>query len=107
MKSWASRGRTWFALRIVFPADGGPAMMMTKEGELLKAREGFQALVAFVNHGGVAGLRLDQVERELWRQLLAIGLALLRAFVASVGDSDARPTIERDGQTLRRLSRRR
>lgn len=82
-------------------------MMMTKEAQLLKAQGEFQALVAFVNQAGVEGLRVDEVERGLWQRLLAIGLALLRAFVLSAGDGDAGPRIVRDGQTLQRRFRRR
>jgi hypothetical protein len=78
-------------------------MMMTKETELLKAQAQFEELVKFFRQAANEELRLDEFERGLWRRLLAIGLAMLEAFVAQAGDGDVGETCEQDGQTLRRL----
>jgi hypothetical protein len=78
-------------------------MMMTKETELLKAQAQFEETVKFFRQASNDGLRLDELERGLWRRLLAMGLAMLEAFVAQAGDGDMGETIEQDGQTLRRI----
>ena len=78
-------------------------MMMAKETGLLKARAEFQAMVELVRQATKDGRRIDEVERSLWGHLLAIGLAMLEAFVADAGDGDVGETIEQDGERLRRL----
>lgn len=79
-------------------------MMMAKETELLKVQDEFGRLVEFIGQAGNQGLRIDEVERRLWRGLLAVGLALLRSFVAEAGEGDVGETWEQDGQTLHRLA---
>jgi hypothetical protein len=79
-------------------------MMMTKECALLKARAEFQGMIELVQQATKDGLRIDEVERDLWQQLLAIGRAMLEAFVADAGDGDAGETIEHRGQRLHRLN---
>jgi hypothetical protein len=78
-------------------------MIMAKETELLKAQVQFEEMVEFFRQASDDALRLDQLERGLWQRLLAMGLAMLEAFVAQAGDGDVGETIERDGQTLRRI----
>lgn len=78
-------------------------MMMAKEQALLKAQDEFRLLVEFLGQAGNQGLRIDEVERRLWRGLLAAGLALLRSFVAEKGEGDVGETWEHDDQTLHRL----
>ena len=78
-------------------------MMMTKETELLKAQAQFDEMVDFIRQAGNDRLRMDELERGLWQRLLAMGLAMLKAFVSQAGDGDAGETVELDGQTLRRL----
>jgi hypothetical protein len=78
-------------------------MMMTKETELLKAQTQFEEMVEFLRRASKDELRIDELERGLWRRLLAMGLAMLETFVAEAGDGDVGETIEQDGQTLRRL----
>jgi hypothetical protein len=77
---------------------------MTHEPHLLKAHAQFQTLLDFVQQAGADALRLDQVERTLFDQLLQLGHTLLTAFVAQAGDGDVGPTATAaDGQTCRRL----
>src|SRR3990170_5685238 len=79
---------------------GGPTMIMAKEKSFIKAQKEFDSLCEWVRTA--EGLRIDQVERELFARLLAIGLALLQAFVARFGRGDAGPVIEHQGRPLRR-----
>lgn len=80
-------------------------MIVAQEQAFLKAQQQFQALEAFVERATDDGQRIDQVERELFGRLLALGHTLLSAFVAAAGDGDAGPTLETaDGRTLRRLN---
>ena len=79
-------------------------MIITHERALLKAQQQLQALQAFVEQSVSDQSRIDQVERELFSQLLALGLTLLQAFVAAHGDGDAGRQLEAaDGRQLRRL----
>ena len=78
-------------------------MMMTKECGLLKAQAEFQGMIELVQQSTKDGRRIDEVERDLWQRLLAIGLAMLEAFVAEAGDGDAGETIECGNQRLCRL----
>jgi len=79
-------------------------MIIAQERAFLKAQQQLQALEAFVEQAAADELRIDQVERELFGRLLAVGLTLLSAFVAAQGDGDAGGKLETpDGRTLRRL----
>jgi hypothetical protein len=79
-------------------------MMMSQERAFLKARQQLLAMQTFVEQAVEDEQRIDQVERELFSQLLAVGLTLLTAFVAAQGDGDAGPRLETaNGRTVRRL----
>jgi hypothetical protein len=79
-------------------------MIMTPEQAALKARDQFDALNQFVRRAAQDGIRVDTVERELFRQLLGLGHSLLSAFVALQGDGDVGPEAETsDGRSVRRL----
>jgi hypothetical protein len=83
---------------------GDLAMIITPEQATLKAQQCFECLLGLVRQAGQDGLRIDTVERDLFRHLLALGLDLLTAFVAHQGDGDQGPEIETTGgQTARRL----
>jgi len=75
-------------------------MIMAQEKSFIKAQKEFDSLCKWVRTA--EGLRIDQVERELFARLLAIGLALLQAFVARFGRGDAGSVIEQQGRPLRR-----
>src|SRR4051794_35789969 len=86
---------------------GDLAMIITPEQSLLKARQQFDSLVNLVQQASQDGQRIDTVERDLMRRLLALGLDLLTAFVAHQGDGDQGPEVPAiDGQTVRRLPER-
>ena len=79
-------------------------MIMTQEQAFLKAQTQLGDLLAFVRQAGADGQRLDQVERDLFAQLLQLGFTLLTGFVAAAGDGDAGPTATApDGHPCRRL----
>lgn len=79
-------------------------MILTQEQAFLKAQEGLQELITFVQQAVASGLRIDQAERGLMQRLLALGHSLLLAYVAARGDGDVGPTFtSADGQTHQRL----
>lgn len=79
-------------------------MIMVPEEALLKGREQFERLVNLVRQTPQDGQRIDTVERELMRQLLALGHTLPSLFIARHGDGDLGPTTQGDaGRTLNRL----
>ncbi len=79
-------------------------MIMSQEQAFLKAQQQFQAIEALVEGAAEEGQRIDQVEREVFGQLLALGKTLLAAFVNAQGDGDAGPELQApEGHTIRRL----
>src|SRR5438309_319118 len=72
-------------------APGGFAIILTKEQPFLQSQSQFQLLLASVRQAQTTGQRIDQVERDLLRQLLELGYTLLMAFVAEHGDGDDGP----------------
>lgn len=79
-------------------------MIITPEQAALKAQDQFDALRDFVQRAAQEQQRIDTVERGLMRQLLALGHALLSAFVAHQGDGDLGPEAETsEGRAARRL----
>jgi len=88
----------------MFIAPGGFAMILTTEQAFLKSQSQYQALQDSVTRALANGQRIDQVERDLLRQLLELGHSLLMAFVAEHGDGDEGPTTTApDGQVWQRL----
>jgi hypothetical protein len=83
---------------------GDLAMIITPEQATLKARERFDSLLDLVRRASDDGRRIDTVERDLMRHLLALGHDLLTAFVARQGDGDRGPEVETaEGCIARRL----
>ena len=78
-------------------------MIMSQEQAFLKAQKEFDSLCQWVR--SVPAMRIDEVERELFGRLLAIGLVLLRAFVARFGRGDAGAKIEHQHRQLRRSTK--
>jgi len=79
-------------------------MILTQEQELLKGQKQFQALCAYVSAAIDEGLRIDEVERELYAQLMQLGHTMLTAFVAGHGSGDVGETCSgSDGQSWQRL----
>jgi hypothetical protein len=79
-------------------------MILTPEHAALKAQQRFDHLLNLVQQASQDGQRIDIVERDLMRHLLALGHDLLTAFVAHQGEGDQGPEVPTtDGQTARRL----
>ncbi len=78
-------------------------MIMAQEQAILKAQEQFAQIQDFLRQAGGAGRRIDQVESDLWGQMLHLGRRLLEGYVAGYRQGDLGPTLEQDGRVLRRL----
>ncbi len=92
-----------YTTKMSFPSKEA-AMIIAQEQALLKAQSQLQDLLSFTQEAARTQQRIDQVERELMRRLLAMGLTLLQLFVAEHGDGDVGPTAPADdGHTLHRL----
>ena len=78
-------------------------MIISQEKAFLKAQTQLKAIFGFIEQAATDGQRIDQVEREAFSQLLAVGLTLLEAFVAAQGDGDAGPELEFNNHLLHRL----
>lgn len=79
-------------------------MIFSPEQALLKTQADLQDLVTYARQAADDGSRIDQVERELMRRLLALGLNLLQLFIAEHGDGDLGEELPAgDGHMLRRL----
>jgi hypothetical protein len=77
---------------------------MATEQAILKARGQFDELVDLVRQAADRGQRIDVVERDLMRTLLALGQGLLTVYVAQQGDGDCGPEVTTaEGATIRRL----
>lgn len=79
-------------------------MIVSQEQAFLNAQAQLENICRYVQQAADSGERIDRVERELFAQLLELGLTLLRAFVDGQGDGDAGPSVTIDGAELRRLS---
>lgn len=77
-------------------------MIIAQEKRFIKAQQEFEAMLNWIDQAADEELRIDQVERGLFARLLALGLALLEAYVAKFGRGDAGETIEREDRALRR-----
>lgn len=78
-------------------------MIISQEKAFLKAQTQLQEICRFVEQAASDGRRIDQAERQLFAELLAVGLTLLEAFVAAQGDGDVGKELEHGGHRLQRL----
>lgn len=62
--------------------------MIASEREFLKAHRKLEELVESVRGAGREGRRMDEVERMLFAELLALGHHLIAAYVASAGNGN-------------------
>jgi len=87
------------------PFRGGLKMIMAKEQAIFKAEKHFSEMVTEIRRAAAAGRTIDVVERDLWRQMLKIGQVMLEGFVELQGTGDLGPTLDYEGQQLRRLEK--
>lgn len=78
-------------------------MIMTQEQSILKAQQQLDQAAQMIRQATRDNRPIDQVERDLWQQMLGLGLSMLHGFVAGQGQGDTGPTLEHDGYTLHRL----
>jgi len=78
--------------------------MMAFEEQILKSQQQGADLVRLVERSAEKGTAIHEVEEQLWQRVLALGLTLLKAYVARQGEGDLGATVEvPGGRTLRRL----
>jgi hypothetical protein len=68
--------------------------MIACERAFLKANSQFSALMDQVRQASVEGWRIDEAERSVFAELLAIGRTLIEGFVAASGDGDLGESLE-------------
>lgn len=78
-------------------------MIATIESCVRKAEQEFQEILEWLASPAAATSRIDQVERKLFSLLLALGLSLLKLWVARRGTGDQGATLTAEGTTWRRL----
>jgi hypothetical protein len=77
-------------------------MIFAKEQLFLKAQTQLAGIIRLVEQTIDKGLRIDEMERLLFGELLEVGRTLLEAFVVAQGDGDIGEEVDRHGQRLRR-----
>ena len=78
-------------------------MILTQEQAILKGQVQLEEMVAFVRRASRGGRPIDEVERDLWHSVLALGRALLTGYVAGVGPGDMGEMLAYEGRDLKRL----
>jgi len=76
--------------------------ILTQEQLLLNAQAQFDALKERILEYSQKQIRIDQAERNVFTELLALGLTLLKAFVAGAGLGDEGEQVSRGDRTLHR-----
>ena len=76
--------------------------ILNQEELLLKAQRQFDAIKQSILDHSQRQTRMDQVERPLFADLLALGLTLLKVFVAAAGMGDEGEQVSLGDRTLRR-----
>lgn len=78
-------------------------MIMAQEQSILKVKRQVEDLAQLVREASRESRPIDEVERDLWKGILQVGLSMLEGFVAGCGSGDLGQTIEHEGHTLCRL----
>lgn len=76
--------------------------ILAVEHELCKSRELFEIMMQQIAQSKDGLRRADQVERELFSQLLELGRSLLSAFLKGSGDGNVGSRVEHCGRVLKR-----
>lgn len=75
---------------------------LTQEELLIQSQQRFREMLDAVRQHTLDESRIDQVERDIWAQLLEVGRTALAGFVAGAGDGDEGECVEVDGNELER-----
>jgi len=78
-------------------------MIMAQEQAILKGQVQLEEMAALVRQAAKDGRPIDQVERDLWQSLLALGRTMLTVYVEGVGPGDVGETLAYEGRELKRL----
>lgn len=78
-------------------------MILAHEQAFLKAKEEFQKMIELAKQAANNGVRIHEVETDLWEGLLKMGRCMLQGYVDAQGTGDIGPTLEHEGQALNRL----
>ena len=78
-------------------------MIMAQEQSILKAERQLEDLAQLLRQASQDSRPIDEVERDLWKGMLQVGLAMMQGYVAGCGSGDMGPTLEHEGRPLRRL----
>lgn len=76
--------------------------MLTQEQWLLKAQEQFDAIKQAILEFAQEEVRIDLAEEYLFRDLLGVGLSLLKSFAAAAGSGDEGEKVTRGERELKR-----
>jgi len=78
-------------------------MIIEHEQALLKAQSEFESMLAMLKEASAQGLKLHEVEGNLWERLLRIGHLSLQIYIDAQGTGDLGATVQIEGRTLKRL----
>ena len=78
-------------------------MIMAQEQSILKAERQLEDLAQLLRQASQDSRPIDEVERDLWKGMLQVGLAMMQGYVEGCGSGDMGPTLEHEGRPLRRL----
>ena len=76
--------------------------IVSAERQFCKSQAVFERMIRFVDKASDRQLRVDQVERELFNQLLLLGFELLKVFIRKAGDGNEGREVVCDGRRLKR-----
>ena len=76
--------------------------ILSENDLILKVEQQMKSLLESTEQHFQDQSRIDQVERDLFSQLLDLGETLLKEFVSKAGNGDEGEEVELDGRTLRR-----
>jgi hypothetical protein len=78
-------------------------MIIEHEQALLKAQSEFESMLAMLKDATAQGLKLHEVEGNLWERLLRIGHLSVQSYIDAQGTCDLGATVQIEGRTLKRL----
>jgi hypothetical protein len=76
--------------------------MLTQEVQFIKCQEHFESMCRLIEEAGREGRRMDEIEKSLMPQLMALGRQFLQSHVDAQGEGDVGSQVEAADRTLRR-----
>ena len=78
-------------------------MMLTQEQAILKGEQQLQSMIEALHHAATENHTIDEVERDIWRRVLGLGLTMLQVFLSMEGTGDVGESLDHEGHVLKRL----